>query len=92
VNLYVLVATAVYDQGVIGVYATEELARDAVEEIWPLTDGHHGFRIDVCELDTTYDVGTGVLNYWGHEPHVMEAKRRGREPSVELNPKSAPDV
>lgn len=33
--VYVLVPTAVYDHGIIGVYETPEDARAAAEEIWP---------------------------------------------------------
>lgn len=54
----VLVATAVYDQGVVGVYTghdAEQKARVAAEEIWPKTDGHHSFRIDRLEVNKTYE-------------------------------------
>lgn len=54
-TLYALVAASVYDQGIVGVYDTEEQAYTAAAEIWPQTDGHHGFRIDVVELNRTYE-------------------------------------
>jgi hypothetical protein len=53
-TVYALVAEAVYDHGVIGVYTTEAKARDAAAELWPTTDGHHGFRIVPRALDSTY--------------------------------------
>lgn len=75
-RLYVLVATAVYDQGVVGVYTNEEGARQAAEEIWPQTDGHHSFRIDVVEPDKTYE---NVFEYdvynWDEK---TKAEYRGR--------------
>lgn len=53
--VYVLVPTAVYDHGIIGVYETPEDARAAAEEIWPQTDGHHGFVIHEREIGVTHD-------------------------------------
>jgi hypothetical protein len=97
-TMYVLVATAVYDQGVIGVYSTEEHAREVAGKIWPKTDGHHYFRIDVVTLGETYeqsfDYTWNSSSGWGEELAAEElAKRRGgREPHIEINHKSAPDV
>lgn len=52
---YALVATAVYDHGVVGIYDSEAAARAAAEEVWLKTDGHHSFRIDVLEVGITYE-------------------------------------
>lgn len=58
-TVYVLVPTAVYDHGIIGVYATPEEAHAAAEEIWPETDGHHTLVIHEREVgDTHADVFT----------------------------------
>jgi hypothetical protein len=58
-TLYVLVPTAVYDHGVIGVYETKEQARAAALEVWPKTDGHHAFFIYERELgESRFDVFT----------------------------------
>jgi hypothetical protein len=51
--VYVLVAAGIYDQGVVGVYATEDDARAAAEKIWPQTDGYHGFDIREYHLGAT---------------------------------------
>lgn len=56
-TLYVLVPTAVYDHGVIGVYETKDQARAAALEVWPKTDGHHAFLIYERELgESHFDV------------------------------------
>lgn len=91
-TFYVLVATAVYDQGVVGVYATEQLARDAAESIYLKTDGHHGFRIDVVELDRTYKKVFPYSFMPGMDEDQIAKRRRERPVNIELNPKGAPDV
>lgn len=53
--VHVLVPTAVYDHGVIGVYATPEDARVAAQKIWPQTDGHHKLVIHAREIGATHD-------------------------------------
>jgi hypothetical protein len=77
---YVLVPTAVYDHGVAGVFSSEELAREAAQEIWPTTDGHHRFRIDVLEQDKAYpDVFDHANDLWsGIDPMSLEELRRKR--------------
>lgn len=54
-TVYVLVPTAVYDHGIIGVYETPEAAREAAEEIWPKTDGHHKLVIHERVIGVTHD-------------------------------------
>jgi hypothetical protein len=70
-TLFVLVATAVYDQGVVGVYTSEERAYRAAEEIWPHTDGHHAFRIDQREVNKTYE------NVFYHQFPGLDRKPNG---------------
>lgn len=53
--VYVLVPTAVYDHGIIGVYATPEDAVAAAEGIWPQTDGHHNMVIHERVIGVTHD-------------------------------------
>lgn len=53
--LYILIPDAVYDHGVIGVYATEAEARAVAEDLWPHSDGHHDLAIVKRELGVTYD-------------------------------------
>lgn len=53
----VLVATSVYDHGVIGVYTGEDAEQRAAGDaasIWSETDGHHAFRIDVMKTNFAY--------------------------------------
>ncbi len=45
-DVYVLVATAVYDQGVYGVFTTEQEAVDHAEALLDESDYHHTFRVD----------------------------------------------
>lgn len=82
-RLYVLVATAVYDHGVIGVYSSEQLAKDAAEEIWVNTDGHHVFRIVVVEPDKTYE---NVFEYtmWEQSAEKLAKRRSGRTVVAEI--------
>jgi hypothetical protein len=54
VIVYVLEAAAIYRQGVVGVYNTVFEAVEAAEEIWPTTDGHHGFVVTPYELGRTH--------------------------------------
>jgi hypothetical protein len=46
VVVYVLIATAVYDQGVYGVFTTEQEAVDHAEALLDESDYHHTFRVD----------------------------------------------
>jgi hypothetical protein len=45
-DVYVLIATAVYDQGVYGVFITEQEAVDHAEALLDESDYHHTFRVD----------------------------------------------
>ena len=54
-KLWVVVPTAVYDHGVVGVFSSEEKAVEAVAAVWPDTDGHHAFRVEELELDRVYE-------------------------------------
>lgn len=53
-KVFVLVPISVYDQGIIGVYASEEEARQAAEYLWPKTDGFHTFDIVPRVLGATH--------------------------------------
>jgi hypothetical protein len=53
-TVFVLVPSAVYDHGVVGVYETEEEARRAAVYLWPKTDGHHAFIIVPRKLGATH--------------------------------------
>jgi hypothetical protein len=55
VTVHVLVATAIYDHGVVGVYKSRESAIAAANEIWLRTDGHHAFRVDERVIGDTYE-------------------------------------
>lgn len=65
--VYVLIPEAVYDHGVVGVYETEDDARDAALRLWPETDGHHSFRIVPRVVGVTHkDVyGFSMAHNWG---------------------------
>lgn len=98
--LYVLVPRAVYDHGTIGVYSSEERAREAAEAIWPETDGHHAFRIDVVELDETYEnvfeytlshmLGSEITSVVKHHADEQRALA-GEHPHVEVKHHSIQD-
>lgn len=53
--MYVLVPFAIYDHGVAGVFETREEAEKVAEILWRDSDGHHGWRIDECEVGVVYD-------------------------------------
>lgn len=55
-SVYVVIATAVYDHGVVGVYLTREEATAATEDQWRHSDGHHAFRVEEIQVGATYDV------------------------------------
>jgi hypothetical protein len=83
--LYVLIAEAVYDHGVIGVYSSEQEARDVAEEIWPTTDGHHRFRIDMLRLGET---NAGVFERYILESNVPPTYAvYGTDPTTERVPR-----
>ena len=54
--MFVLIAEAIYDQGVIGIYETLDEAMAMAEELWRDSDGHHGFRIEERSMGVTCDV------------------------------------
>jgi hypothetical protein len=75
--VYVLVPEAVYDHGIVGVYGTEEDARDAAERLWPETDGHHSFRIVPRVVGETHkDVFRLAYNWRGVTPDPGEPRIR----------------
>jgi hypothetical protein len=81
VTVYVLIPRAIYNHGVVGVYESEQDARDAALEIWPTTDGHHEFVIVPRVLGETHpDVFTRILS-WG-----IETKPDPGEPRIEVWP------
>lgn len=64
-TVFLLVPRAIYDHGVIGVYSSEERAREAAEEIWPQTDGHHKLVIVPMEVDgEAKDVFEKAMTFW----------------------------
>lgn len=75
VIVYVLIPTAVYDHGVVGVYESEEDARFAALEIWPSTDGHHDFVIVPRILGVSYEnVFSKAYNWGGAKPNPGEPR------------------
>jgi hypothetical protein len=72
--VHVLIAEAVYDHGVVGVYESREGAVKAAEAIWPTTDGHHGFRVDEREIGRTYS-DAFPLKAWRTSPLTTEPVR-----------------
>jgi hypothetical protein len=65
--MFVLIAEAIYDQGVVGIYENLDEAKAVAEELWRDSDGHHGFRIEERTLGVTCDVfprqATSVAQY-----------------------------
>ena len=63
-NVYILAGEGASANIILGVYTSRELAEEAAEKEWPLTDGYHDFVITEYEIDPAKVVGylgrTGV--------------------------------
>jgi len=51
-TVWVLILTAVYDQGVYGVFSDKQKAIDYAEHLLDESDYHHTFRIERWTVDT----------------------------------------
>ena len=45
-DVFILIAYAVYDQGIYGVFDTSDAAVAHGEALWDESDGHHQFRVE----------------------------------------------
>jgi hypothetical protein len=54
-KVYLVTAYSIYDHGCFGVYSTLDAAKQRCQELWDVGDGHHGFRIDILEVDDSPD-------------------------------------
>lgn len=88
-HVYVVIPTAVYDHGIVGVYTDEAQARLVAKEIWHKTDGHHAFRIEQIEVNRTYE------NVFDHFPWHDQPTFIDKDPLVQVwikEDEEAPDV
>lgn len=87
--VFVLVPSAIYDHGVIGVYTSPGAAVEDAEHIWKESDGHHGMVILPMYLNKTYDSGVSLthLSKPTSKPVVIDI----RDMDTFIKPQYCPD-
>jgi hypothetical protein len=80
-NVFVVVPTAVYSHGIIGVYETEEDALRAARQLWPTTDGHHTFVVHKRVVGATY-VDFPATMYGMRDPGELRVEVEDEPPPV----------
>jgi hypothetical protein len=83
--VYVLVPSAVYDHGVLGVYETKEQAEEAARLVYEQSDGHHVMYIKPRTIGTTYHDPSFVLSNGYHRRNNIN-RRYGPITTEDLPP------
>ena len=76
-DVYVLIAEAVYDQGIYGVFSNEEAAVTHGESLYDDSDGHHSFRVERWAVGQAREADRTI--YWVADPQGRKASQTRRE-------------
>ena len=86
--VFVLVPSAVYYHGVIGVYESKAEAEAAAKEAWLDSDGYHSFTIFERELGRSVDYSDLLHGHWTAEEQTQWRQRYAEpdEPEISFIP------
>ena len=75
-TLFVLVACAVYDHGIYGVFTDKEGAVAHAEVLIDASDWHHSFRVEEVTVDEPRKADHTLIGWTG--------TKRGKRPGIEV--------
>ena len=82
-DVFILIAEAVYDHGIYGVFSNAGAAVAHGEALYGVSDGHHRFRVERWAVGQAKEADHGIIG-WASNPQEKRERRSDHDGSVSV--------